>query len=76
MTSKGLPGNKIILLEKRSSSLGSTKTTPHPRASPQEYWHSDLTASMAAIEHESFAEDEILRRAVRVNSHRVCLCTW
>ena len=60
---KGLPGNKIILLEKRSSSLGSTKTTPHPRASPQEYWHSDLTASMAAIEHESFAEDEILRRA-------------
>ena len=31
---KGLPGNKIILSEKRSSSLGSTKTTPHhPRAS-------------------------------------------
>ena len=63
---KGLPGNKIILLEKRSSSLGSTQTTPHPRASPPEYWHSDtLTASMAAVAHESLAEDEmeILRRA-------------
>ena len=58
---KGLPGNKIILSEKRSSSLGSTKTTPHRRASA-----GDSSSRFAALEYAqlmaSAAEDERARR--------------